>query len=123
MNEFVEENKDAEEPASIDKLQMKKLLEDSGVKKEAMENFDTAFDSIISEEEKPSFAATNVASTRSFDIKMPDVVIKVKPERTDLVETRMIDGVPCIVVQISDSVEVNGINVRTMDVETGEILD
>lgn len=123
LNEFVEENKDAEEPASIDKLQMKKLLEDSGVKKEVMENFDTAFDSIISEEEKPSFAATNVASTRSFDIKMPDVVIKVKPERTDLVETRMIDGVPCIVVQISDSVEVNGINVRTMDVETGEILD
>lgn len=123
LNEFVEDHKDAEEPAEIDKQQMKKLLEDSGVKKEVMENFDTAFDSIISQEEKPSFAATNVASTRSFDIKMPDVVIKVKPERTDLVETRMIDGTPCIVVQISDSVEVNGINVRTMDMETGEIIE
>ena len=94
LNGFVEERKDAEEPAEIDKMQMKKLLEDSGVKQTAIANFDTAFDSIVPEEEKPVFSAANVASTRSFDIKMPDVVIKVKPERTDLVETRVIDGVP-----------------------------
>lgn len=123
INDYFEERKDGEEPPEIDKMQMKKLLEDSGVKGEAIANFDQTFDSIITEEEKPTFAAANVASTRSFDIKMPDVVIKVKPERTDLVETRMIDGVPCIVVQISDSVEVNGINVKTVDMETGEIID
>lgn len=123
INDYFEERKDGEEPPEIDKMQMKKLLEDSGVKGEAIANFDQTFDSIVTEEEKPTFAAANVASTRSFDIKMPDVVIKVKPERTDLVETRMIDGVPCIVVQISDSVEVNGINVKTVDMETGEIID
>ena len=123
LNEFVEERKDAEEPAEIDKMQMKKLLEDSGVKQTAIANFDTAFDSIVPEEEKPVFSAANVASTRSFDIKMPDVVIKVKPERTDLVETRVIDGVPYIMVQMNDSVEVNGINVHAMDMETGEIID
>ena len=123
LNGFVEERKDAEEPAEIDKMQMKKLLEDSGVKQTAIANFDTAFDSIVPEEEKPVFSAANVASTRSFDIKMPDVVIKVKPERTDLVETRVIDGVPYIMVQMNDSVEVNGINVHAMDMETGEIID
>lgn len=123
LNEFVEERKDAEEPAEIDKMQMKKLLEDSGVKQTAIANFDTAFDSIVPEEEKPVFSAANVASTRSFDIKMPDVVIKVKPERTDLVESRVIDGVPYIMVQMNDSVEVNGINVHAMDMETGEIID
>lgn len=123
INEYVEARKDAEEPAEIDKMQMKKLLEDSGVKHEVMEQFDSTFDSIVPEEEKPVFSASNVAATRSFDIKTPDVVIKVKPERTDLVETRVIDGVPYIMVAISDSVEVNGINVRTMDVETGEIME
>ena len=41
----------------------------------------------------------------------PDVVIKVNPDRTDLVETKLIDGIPYLVIQLSDSVEVNGIPV------------
>ena len=43
---------------------------------------------------------------------LPDVVIKVNPERTDLVETMEIDGRKCIVIQISDQVEVNGIPIN-----------
>lgn len=122
LNEYVEVRKDAPEPPQLDKMEMKKLLEDSGVKAEAIETFDTAFDSIICNEEKPRFSAATVASTRSFDIKMPDVVIKVKPERTDLVETRMIDGRQYIMIEVNDSVEVNGINVRKVNVDTGEIM-
>lgn len=122
LNEYVEVRKDAPEPPELDKMEMRKLLEDSGVKAAAIENFETAFDSIVCNEEQPKFSATTVASTRSFDIKMPDVVIKVKPERTDLVETRMIDGRQYIMIEVNDSVEVNGINVRNVNVETGEIL-
>lgn len=123
LNEYVEARKDAPEPPELDKMEMKKLLADSGVKEAALESFDTAFDSIVSDEEQPKFTAATVASTRSFDIKMPDVVIKVKPERTDLVETRTIDGRQYILIEVNDSVEVNGINVRNVDVETGEILE
>lgn len=54
---------------------------------------------------------------------MPDVVIKVKPERTDLVETRYIDGRQYIMIQVNDSVEVNGINVRNVNMDTGEIME
>ncbi|MCM1181252.1 MAG: DUF4317 domain-containing protein [Clostridium sp.] len=123
LNEYVEVRKDAPEPPELDKMEMKKLLEDSGVKAEAIETFESAFDSIVCNEEQPKFAAATVASTRSFDIKMPDVVIKVKPERTDLVETRVIDGRQYIMIEVNDSVEVNGINVRKMNVDTGEIMD
>ena len=56
--------------------------------------------------------ASNVANTRTFEVKTPDVVIKVNPERTDLVETMEIDGRKCIVIQISDQVEVNGIPIN-----------
>lgn len=52
-----------------------------------------------------------MAGTRTFEVKTPDVVIKVNPERTDLIETRWIDGIPYLVIQASDSVEVNGIPV------------
>lgn len=123
INEYVEERKDAPEPPEIDKMVLKKILEESGVKEEALETFDTAFDSIVTDEEKPAFSGMTVASTRSFDIKMPDVVIKVKPERTDLVETRTIDGRQYILIEVNDNVEVNGINVRNVNVETGEIIE
>ncbi len=123
LNEYVETYQDAPEPPVLDKMDMKKLLADSGVKPEALESFETAFDTIVCDEEQPKFAAANVASTRSFDIKMPDVVIKVKPERTDLVETRVIDGRQYIMIEVNDSVEVNGINIRNVNVETGEIMD
>lgn len=123
LNEYVEVRKDAPEPPELDKMEIKKLLADSGVKAEALETFDTAFDSIVCDEETPKFAAATVASTKSFDIKMPDVVIKVKPERTDLVETRMIDGRQYIMIEVNDSVEVNGINVRNVNVDTGEIME
>ena len=122
LNEYYEARKDAETPPELDKMEIKKLLEDSGVKQASLESFDMAFDNIVCDEEQPKFSAATVASTRSFDIKMPDVVIKVKPERTDLVETRMIDGRQYILIEVNDSVEVNGINVRNVDVETGEIL-
>ena len=38
--------------------------------------------------------------------------MQVKPDRTDLVETRMIDNVPYLLITLSDSVQVNGIDVR-----------
>ena len=58
--------------------------------------------------------AENIAETRKFNIETPDVVIKVNPDRADLVETRVIDGRQCLVIAVDDHIEVNGINVRTI---------
>ena len=64
--------------------------------------------------ENASLLAANITETRKFNIETPDVVIKVNPERMDLVETRMIDGRQCLVIAVDDHIEVNGVNVRTM---------
>ena len=56
---------------------------------------------------------SNVMNTRSFEVKTPDIVIKVNPERTDLIETRRIDGRECLVIELDGGVVVNGIAVRT----------
>ena len=50
--------------------------------------------------------------TNKFELKTPDVVIKVNPARTDLVETRVIDGVRYVLVRADGGVEVNGIDVK-----------
>ena len=55
--------------------------------------------------------ASNITNTRKFEIKTPDVVIHVEPEKVELVETRIIDGRKCLVIPMED-VEINGIRVR-----------
>ena len=91
---------------------MKHLLAESGAPNENLDTFDTTFETTAGEQ--TSLLATNVANTRKFQIKTPDVVVQVNPERTDLVETRVIDGRPCLVIAVDDHVEVNGINVRVI---------
>ncbi len=55
--------------------------------------------------------ATNISNTRKFEVRTQDVVVQVNPERTDLVETKVIDGVPYLMIEINDLVEVNGVQV------------
>lgn len=119
LTEMIEEYKDEPEPLRLDKADVKKLLERSGAKEENLEQFDREFEAAAGDE--PSLLATNVANTRTFEVKTPDVVIKVNPDRTDLVETKWIDGIPYLVIQLSDSVEVNGIPVSNRP--TGSISE
>lgn len=112
LNEMIEENKDNPEPLSLDKNEVKSLLASSGVKDERLADFDRHFDETAGE--KTSLYVNNVASTRTFELKTPDVVIKVKPERADLIDTVVLNGRHCLVVEITDQVEVNGIPVRSV---------
>ena len=61
--------------------------------------------------EKKTLLASNIANVKTFQIETPDVVVKVNPERSDLVETRVIDGRRCLVIAIDDHLEVNGIEI------------
>ena len=115
LNEMIEEAKTAPEPPTLSKPDVKRLLANSGIAAERMESFDSNFDHIAGE--KTEFLITNIAETRKFSIQTPDVIIKVNPERTDLVETRIIDGKQCLVIEINDQVEVNGVPVRPSQTE------
>lgn len=113
ITEILEETKDEVEPFTLDRYQMKKLLENNGASEEKLQEFEQRFNQ---EEEGPvpEFIASNVINTRSFEIKTTDVSIKVAPDKTYLVENRMIDGRPCIVIGISEHVEINGITIRSI---------
>ena len=123
LTELVEEHKLQEDPAPLilDKNEVKTILADSGVSNEKLAHFDEHYEETAGED-TPLFV-NNVINTRSFEVKTPDVVVKVKPERTDLVETRVIDGRQCLVIALDGTVEVNGITVRKSlaDQEADEI--
>lgn len=116
LNEIIEETKQSPEPPVLTKLELKRLLANSGVTEKRMETFDSNFDHIAGE--KAEFLVPNIAETRKFSIETPDIVIKVNPERADLVETRTINGRQCLVIEMNDQVEVNGVRIRTIPVES-----
>lgn len=113
LNELVEDAKSSPELPILSKPEIKRLLSESGVSEERMESFDANFDYIAGE--KAEFLAPLITETRKFHISTPDIVIKVNPERADLVETKVIDGRPCLVIEMNDQVEVNGVQIRTLE--------
>lgn len=112
LNDMIEEHKEEPEPLQLDKTDVRKVFEKSGVSSEKMESFDQNYEETAGE--KTSLLATNITETKKFQIETPDIVIKVNPERADLIETRVIDGRQCLVIAVDDHIEVNGVNVRTL---------
>ncbi len=112
LNEILEEHKQKEipEPLTLDKTEVKNVFVNSGVPKEKLENFEQKYEKTAGED--TALMVANVINTRVFEVKTPDIVIKVNPERADLVATKLVDGRKCLVIEITDQVEVNGITVK-----------
>lgn len=111
FTELAEEHKEEPEPLILDKDKVKTILADSGVANDKLSEFDSHYDETAGE--SASLLMSNVINTKTFEVKTPDVVIKVSPDRTDLIETRTIDGRECLVIALDGDVLVNGISVRT----------
>lgn len=119
LEQIIEEKKqESPAPVMLDKTEMKDLLEKSGVKEEKLENFEEHFEMAAGEQGK--LVASNVSSGKKFEVKTPDVVIKINSDKTDIVSTQVIDGRQCLVIQIDERLEVNGISVNP---DTGEVID
>ena len=119
LEQIIEEKKqESTAPVMLDKNEMKNLLEKSGVKEERLENFEEHFEMAAGEHGK--LVASNVSSGKKFEVKTPDVVIKINSDKTDIVSTQVIDGRQCLVIQIDERLEVNGISVNP---DTGEVID
>ena len=119
LEQIIEEKKqESPAPVMLDKNEMKNLLEKSGVKEEKLENFEEHFEMAAGEQGK--LVASNVSSGKKFEVKTPDVVIKINSDKTDIVSTQVIDGRQCLVIQIDERLVVNGISVNP---DTGEVID
>ena len=119
LNEIIAEHKEDPVPLIMDKEEVKTVFADSGVSNEKLETFDRCFDATAGE--GAELVVNNVINTRTFEVKTPDVVIKVNPERIDLVRTQMVNGRECLVIDLGSNVTVNGIAIhRGQDNESEE---
>ena len=110
LQEITQQAKDSPDPVTLDRITVRNLLEESGAGAAEMGEFDTKFEENAGE--KGSFLAANVVGRGRFEVHTPDVTITVSPDRSDLVETKIIDGRECLVIPITDEVQVNGIRIR-----------
>ena len=78
-----------------------------------MSKFSAKFDEVFGHEAE--LHPKNIIDNKRFEITTPDISIKVNPERSDLIETRIIGGVKYIMICADENVEVNGVNINIKD--------
>ena len=104
------------EPLLISKEQVKVALKSCGVSEQSLAKFSVDYDEAFGFETQ--LHPRNIIDNKRFEIKTPDVSIKVSPERSDLIETRVIGGVRYILICADEDVEVNGVRIHIRDDET-----
>ena len=107
------------EPLLISKEQVKTALTACGVSEEHMAKFSVNYDEAFGFEAE--LHPKNIIDNKKFEIHTPDVSIRVAPERSDLIETRIIGGVKYIMICADEDVEVNGVSIHIKDRETAGV--
>ena len=101
------------DPLLISKEQVAASLKSCGVPEQSLSKFNVDFDEAFGFDAQ--LHPKNIIDNKRFEIKTPDVVIRVDPERSDLIETRIIDGVKYILICADSDVEVNGVSIHIND--------
>ncbi len=103
------ENKERE-PLTLTKGQMAGVLRACGVAPEYTQAFQDRFDETFGPDVQIS--PRNLIDTAKVEVRTPDVVVQVNPERGDLVRTEIIQGCKYILIRVDGEVEVNGVKVQ-----------
>ena len=98
------------EPLKWTRHDVQDVLEDCGVQPERVAAFAQQYDQAFGDQARIS--AVNIANPKQFSVRTPQVTIQVASDRTDLVETRVIDGHTYILIRADEGVEVNGVSVK-----------
>ncbi len=107
------------EPLLVSKEEVKEVLSSCGISEEKISKFSVDYDEAFGFE--ADLHPKNIIDNKHFELKTPDVVIKVDPTRSDLIETRVIGGVKYIMICADESVEVNGVEINISDKEPAAV--
>lgn len=112
LSEMISFHKESKipEPLVMSKSAVTRILDSCGLSEEHMQEFNDRYDETFGPE--TSLSPRNIVDTKQMELKTPDVIIRVNPERSDLVETRIIDGKRYILIRAEEGVEVDGISIH-----------
>lgn len=103
----------------VSKEEVREVLSSCGVSDAHIAKFSIDYDEAFGHD--APLHPKNVIDDKHFDIKTPDVSIRVAPDRADLIETRIIGGVKYILICAEEDVEVNGVSIHIHENETANV--
>ena len=108
----IELHKESKTPETlmVSKEMVKSALVASGISENRLAKFSVDYDEVFGFE--ADLHPKNIIDNKKFEIRTPDVSIKVDPTKSDLIETRVIGGVKYILICADENVEVNGVNIH-----------
>ncbi len=98
------------EPLTVGAKEVGQILEASGVSAEKAAAFRVRYEQAFGAD-RP-VPPQNLLNANQLEYKTPDVVVKVAPDRSDLVTMREIGGVKYLLIKADEGVELNGVAVR-----------
>ncbi len=110
--QMIEEHKERkeEEPLVVSKGTVKHVLASCGIQEPQMQAFEERFDAAFGDQAQ--LRPQNIVDPKQFEVRTPEVAIRVSPEQSHLVQTRIIDGVKYILIRADQEVEVNGVKIQ-----------
>lgn len=98
-----------EENVSLGAEELGDILQNIGVSPKDVVAFKEEYTNAIGD---VTIAAENLFTSKNLEIKSPDIVIKVKTDKKRDIQSKMIDGKKCLVIEIEqgEDIEVNGVN-------------
>lgn len=116
VNEVLNEQNEAEEgkPKRKEKVKVNKsdlvdILRSCGADEEQTEIFEERYEELFGED--ASVPAENLIERKKMKVETPDIVISVPPDKTSLIETRIIDNQKYILIKANEGVTINGFDI------------
>jgi hypothetical protein len=117
ISQKIEEHKTLRipEPLTVTKRDLAAVLESCGIPEEKVSEFETRCDEKYGA--GVDLTPQNLIEPKRLEVRTPDVIVKVNPERGDLVETRIINGVKYVLIRADEDITVNGVAISIHDDE------
>jgi hypothetical protein len=112
INEIIEENKveKEEELPFISKDDAAQMLRYCGISEDKVEAFEKGFEESFGEDAE--IPPNNLARTKQLQIETPEVTVKVNAGHSEVVQSRIIDGVKYILIRADSDITVNGVSIQ-----------
>ena len=94
------------EPLVLTSEDICEILTDCDVKEDHVKAFQSCYNDYFGKD--MALFPENIIDSGKYEIKMGDTVLNIPPDRSHLIETRIIDGVKYLLIPVDSNAEVNG---------------
>lgn len=103
-------NEKNEEICRINKSEAGDMLRYCSVDEDKIEKFESEFEEVFGK--NAELPTSNISCGKKFEVKTPEVNIKIDSDAADVIETRIIEGTKYILIRADNGAVVNGVNVK-----------